>query len=163
MFTWTKEEADTIVRVSVPHAIALPHGIDYEDTVVILKPTALTRDLMHEILRRLYKIGWVVSARKCAVDDAQWRKHYADLPRKYGADVYDAVCARMREGCVVVMRMRGEKIVSRVREIVGATNPREAQKGTIRGDLAWETAYNLVHASAVGESETELSLWQDYW
>lgn len=159
-FGWTPEELACFERAKTPHNVVMLPGDMHADTLVILKPTALTRDLVHEIMRRLYKVGWVVEARKVSVAKDMWMRHYADLLNKYSADVQSDVCDRMH-GCVIVMRMRGRDIVARVRTLIGATNPREAAPGTIRADLAWETSYNLIHASAVGESEQELQLWRD--
>jgi nucleoside-diphosphate kinase len=160
VFGWTQEELACFEHARKPHNVVMLPGDIHADTLVILKPTALTRDLVHEIMRRLYKVGWVVEARKVSVPKEMWMRHYADLSDKYGADVQSAVCDRMH-GCVIVMRMRGRDIVARVRALIGATNPREAAPGTIRADLAWETSYNLIHASAVGESEQELQLWDE--
>ena len=159
-FGWTQEELACFEHARKPHNVVMLPGDVTADTLVILKPTALTRDLVHEIMRRLYKVGWVVTACKVSVAKDMWMRHYADLAARYGPEVQSDVCDRMH-GCVIVMRMRGRDIVARVRTLIGATNPREAAPGTIRADLAWETSYNLIHASAVGESEQELQLWGD--
>jgi len=65
---------------------------------------------------------------------------------------YDSLTEFMSEGPVVVMVIEGENVISRVREIMGATNPTEAAPGTIRADFASDIEHNIVHGSDSGDS-----------
>lgn len=162
MFSFTQEEKDTIARASVPRPEQTVHGCDSaEDTIVIIKPDAMKRDLAHEVIRRVAHVGWVVRVAKCAPGRDQWLHHYAALRAKYGDDVLQQVCDRM-DGVVIVMRVRGYDVVKRAKSLVGATDPRKAAPGTIRGDLGVDVQHNIVHASEVGEAADELALWSEW-
>jgi nucleoside-diphosphate kinase len=125
-----------------------------ERTLVIAKPDALQRGLVGEIVKRLEQKGLkLLGIKMISLDEAVLQAHYAHLVDK---PFYAGLEKFMKSSPVVVMAWEGFECVNSVRIIVGATNPREADAGTIRGDFSIGTGRNLIHASdskANGESE----------
>ena len=116
-----------------------------EKTLIILKPDALQRSLVGEIIERLERKGLkLIGLKMIRLDDAILRSHYAHIVDK---PFYKDVETFMQSSPVVVVALEGYECVDSVRLIVGATNPREADAGTIRGDLAIGNGRNLIHAS----------------
>jgi nucleoside-diphosphate kinase len=126
-----------------------------EKTLIILKPDALQRSLVGEIIGRLERKGLkLIGLKMIRLDDAVLRSHYAHIVDK---PFYKDVETFMQSSPVVVVALEGYECVNSVRLIVGATNPREADAGTIRGDLAIGNGRNLIHASDSKENgETEV-------
>lgn len=127
-----------------------------EQTLIILKPDALQRSLVGEIINRLERKGLkLIGLKMIRLDDAMLRSHYAHIVDK---PFYKDVESFMQSSPVVVVALEGYECVDSVRLIVGATNPRAADAGTIRGDLAIGNGRNLIHASDSKENgETEVS------
>ena len=116
-----------------------------ERTLIILKPDALQRDLIGEIIRRLEQKGLkIIGLKMMRLDKAVLAAHYAHIVDK---PFYQDVESFMQSSPVVVMALEGFECVDSVRLVVGATNPRQATAGTIRGDLAMGNGRNLIHAS----------------
>lgn len=116
-----------------------------ERTLIIAKPDAVQRGLIGEIISRLEQKGLKLIAMKMAsLDEAMLRSHYAEHVDK---DFYAGLEEFMKSSPVVVMAWEGFQCVESVRNLVGATNPRQAAPGSIRGDLAIGTGRNLIHAS----------------
>ena len=142
---------------------------------IMLKPDALGRDLTQQIIGYLkeggIEIDWINTVR--ATRDRIFT-HYADVIAKVGEE-FKEKAARYFEGKYVVpiiVKSEEENIISRVREIVGATDPVKAAKGTIRGDLGSDSLQrsldenrcceNLIHASDCPEAfRTEIQIWFD--
>ncbi|MES2971671.1 MAG: nucleoside-diphosphate kinase [Patescibacteria group bacterium] len=116
-----------------------------ERTLIILKPDALQRGLVGEITSRLERKGLkLLGIKMMALDNKLLSSHYAEhLEKPFYADLEDF----MKSSPVIVMAWEGYECVDSVRRIVGATNPRQAEAGTIRGDLAIGQGRNLIHAS----------------
>ena len=127
-----------------------------ERTLIILKPDALQRGLSGEIIRRFEQKGLkIISIKMMTLDSALLQAHYAHLVDK---PFYKGLEDFMKSSPVIVMALEGFECVNSIRIILGATNPREAQAGTIRGDLSIGTGRNLVHASDSKENgEIEVS------
>lgn len=127
-----------------------------ERTLIILKPDAVQRDLVGEIIRRLEQKGLkLIGLKMMALDKALLAAHYAHIVDK---PFYGDVETFMQSSPVVVIALEGYQCVASVRLVVGATNPREATAGTIRGDLAMGNGRNLIHASDSKENgRTEVS------
>jgi nucleoside-diphosphate kinase len=125
-----------------------------ERTLIIAKPDAVQRGLIGEIIRRLEQKGLkLIGIKMTGLDEAMLRNHYAEHLEK---PFYAGLEKFMKSSPVVLMAWEGYECVESVRNIVGATNPRQAAPGSIRGDLAIGTGRNLIHASdskASGESE----------
>jgi nucleoside-diphosphate kinase len=129
-----------------------------ERTLVLIKPDAMRRGLAGEILRRLEERGLEVrEARLVEVDDALAREHYAEHAEKpFFGELVEFITSGPTWALVVV----GEGAIATMRKTIGATNPANAEPGTIRGDLAMSMPDNLVHGSDSTESaEREVALW----
>ncbi len=116
-----------------------------EQTLIILKPDALQRDLIGEIISRLERKGLnIIGVKMMRLDTALLGDHYAHIVDK---PFYKDVESFMQSAPVVILALEGYEAVDTVRILVGATNPRQADAGTIRGDLAIGNGRNLIHAS----------------
>lgn len=128
-----------------------------ERTLIIAKPDAVQRGLIGEIISRLECKGLkLIGIKMASLDEALLRNHYAEHLDK---PFYAGLEAFMKSSPVVLMAWEGYECVDSVRNLVGATNPRLAAPGSIRGDLAIGQGRNLIHASdskASGEKEVDL-------
>lgn len=114
-------------------------------TLVLLKPDALQRDLLGEILARFERKGLkLVGLKFVHLTDDMLDEHYAHLKTKA---FFVSLKKFMMQTPVVAMVFEGLDVIDTVRKVVGATNPREAEAGTIRADLSMNVPSNLVHAS----------------
>ncbi|MGI9029208.1 MAG: nucleoside-diphosphate kinase [Ilumatobacteraceae bacterium] len=120
-------------------------------TLVLLKPDAVERGLVGAILARFEAKGLrIVTLELRTLDDAILARHYAEHVDK---PFYGDLVAFMSRGPVVALVLEGpENTWEVVRTLMGATNPRNAAPGTIRGDLGIEVTENLVHGSDSAES-----------
>ena len=118
---------------------------DIERTFVMVKPDAVKRRLIGEIISRLEKVGLrIVAMRMLQLSKAMAEEHYAIHKDK---PFFDGLVKFISSGPVVAMVVEGKDAVKRVRKLAGATKPMEAEVGTIRGDLAMEIGRNIVHAA----------------
>ena len=118
---------------------------DIERTFVMVKPDAVKRRLIGEIISRLEKVGLrIVAMRMLQLTKAMAEEHYAIHKSK---PFFDGLVKFISSGPVVAMVVEGKEAVKRVRKLTGATKPMEAEVGTIRGDLAMEIGRNVVHAA----------------
>jgi nucleoside-diphosphate kinase len=116
----------------------------YEKTVIILKPDAVQRSLVGEVLGRLEKKGLkVVGLKMIILDSKKLKEHYAHHTEK---PFYPRLEKFMMSNPVVAVCLEGKNAVAAVRLIAGITNAGEADGGTIRGDLAMGMC-NVVHCS----------------
>jgi nucleoside-diphosphate kinase len=121
-----------------------------ERTLIIAKPDAVQRGLVGEIIKRLENKGLkLISMKMASLDEAVLRTHYAEHVEK---GFYAGLEKFMKSSPVVLMAWEGYQCIDSVRTIVGATNPRQAAPGSIRGDLAIGVGRNLIHASDSAES-----------
>jgi nucleoside-diphosphate kinase len=129
-----------------------------EKTFVMLKPDAVSRGLMGEIISRLEKKGLImVAAKFMVITEDIASRHYAEHVKK---PFYPDLLSFITSGPVLAMVWEGEKAVSVVRNVVGKTDPVEALPGTIRGDYGMIKTMNLIHASDSLESaEREISIF----
>jgi nucleoside-diphosphate kinase len=129
-----------------------------ERTLVLVKPDGVQRQLVGRIVGRFEERGLkIVGLKLVQVDTVLAETHYAvhrDKP------FFAGLVAFITSSPLVAMALEGPNAIAMVRSMVGATRPHEAAPGSIRGDLAVETAQNLVHASDGAETAaTELALW----
>ena len=120
-------------------------------TLIILKPDALERGLGDEIIRRIEAIGLTIATSKeMTLDRATAELHYAEHEGKpYYAPLVDFIT----RGPVLVAIVEGPQDTwQAVRTLMGATDPKNAAPGTIRGDLATEMSENLIHGSDSADS-----------
>lgn len=129
-----------------------------ERTLIILKPDAVQRGLMGEIIARLERRGLkVVGMRMLQVTPELAREHYAEHE---GKPFYPGLIDYITSSPVVAFVLEGKNAVAVSRSTIGATNPANAAPGTIRADLAVETGRNLIHGSADPEAAArEVGLW----
>lgn len=129
-----------------------------ERTLVIAKPDAVQRSLVGEIVKRLEAKGLkLIGMKMSSLDEAILRTHYEEHVEKA---FYKGMEQFMKSSPVVVMAWEGYECIDSVRTIVGATNPRQAAPGSIRGDLAIGVGRNLIHASDSKESgEREVGIF----
>ncbi|MCJ8331746.1 MAG: nucleoside-diphosphate kinase, partial [Lentisphaeria bacterium] len=138
----------------------------YEKSLIIFKPDAVQRQLTGRILQRFEDAGIKIHALNLQnADRAQAESHYDEHKDKpFFSMVVDYICS----GPVLVVVFGGLGCISKIRSMVGATEPAEALPGTIRGDFAHQVMikggddplYNLIHASAHAEdAEREIKIW----
>ncbi len=124
--------------------IYMPRPSD-EKSLIIIKPDAVQRNLIGEIITRFEKKGLkIIGLKMMSIHDTLIEEHYAhikDKPFFPGTRDFMTVCP------VVVMALSGINAVSAIRLIVGPTKAWEANAGTIRGDFSLSTQSNIVHAS----------------
>ena len=130
----------------------------FERTLVLIKPDAVRRGLIGEILTRYERKGLaILSIDQRQVDPALSDAHYAEHIEK---PFYPALREFIIGGAVIALVLGGDSAVDVVRALNGATDGRKAAPGSIRGDLALSTSENLVHGSDSGESAVrEIALW----
>ncbi|MGC8633852.1 MAG: nucleoside-diphosphate kinase [Candidatus Limnocylindrales bacterium] len=129
-----------------------------ERTLVLVKPDGVQRLLVGRILARYEERGLkIVGLKLVQVDRELAERHYAvHRDKPFFAGLVDFITS----GPLVALALEGPDAVALVRAMNGATRPGQADPGTVRGDLALETAQNLVHASDSPETaRTELELW----
>jgi nucleoside-diphosphate kinase len=129
-----------------------------ERTLVLVKPDAVERLLVGEIVARLERRGLRLRAAKLIhVDEELARKHYAEhVDKPFFAGLVSFITSRP----TLALAVEGESAVSAVRSTMGATDPAKAAPGTIRGDFGLSMPDNLVHGSDSLESAArELALW----
>jgi len=129
-----------------------------ERTLVILKPDAVRRGLVGEILSRFEAKGLsIVAMEHRTIDGALADEHYAEHVER---DFYPPLRAFVTSGPMVSLVLEGDEAVDVVRALNGATDGRKAAPGTIRGDLSLSNRENLVHGSDSPESaKREIALW----
>ena len=132
--------------------------MDLERTLILLKPDAVARGLIGEIVSRYERKGLVIEAAKLMrVSEALARKHYAEHD---GKPFFGGLVAYIQAGPVFAMVVAGRDAVAQCRALNGATDPKKAAPGTIRADFAMDIGRNLVHASdSVESGKRETELW----
>jgi len=143
-----------------------------ERSLVLLKPDAVDRGLVGEIISRFEKTGLKIAGLKLVwPEEEHASKHYTeDLAARRGQHVRDLMIEMLTSGPIVAVVLEGVEAVEIVRKMVGTTEPKAAAPGTIRGDYAHVSfkhadskkigVYNLVHASgSVEEAVSEIAVW----
>ncbi|HLU44239.1 MAG TPA: nucleoside-diphosphate kinase [Natronosporangium sp.] len=133
----------------------MSHG---ERTLVLIKPDAVRRGLIGEIISRIERKGLVIEAMQLrTMDGALADQHYAEHVDK---PFYPPLREFMTAGPLVAMIVSGDSAIEVVRAMCGATDGRKAAPGTIRGDLSLSNRENLIHASDSPDSaKREIALW----
>lgn len=143
-------------------------------SLVVLKPDAVQRGIVGEIIHRFERVGLKIVGMKMVMPGEDlYYKHYEDVGQmitRHGEDIFRYNVQYMMTGPVIAICLEGIEAIPLVRKIVGPTEPKSADMGTIRGDFA-HMSYgysdakkmgvpNLVHASATPEeAKKELALW----
>lgn len=131
---------------------------DIERTLAILKPDAVRRGLIGEIIARFERKGMrIVAMKLLQIDRALAERHYAEHK---GKPFYESLLSFMCGSPAIVMVLEGHNAVPLLRLLMGATNPLQAASGSIRGDYADEVTFNLVHGSDSPETaKKEIALF----
>src|SRR5580700_785336 len=145
-----------------------------EQTLIILKPDAVMRSIVGEIITRFERSGFKIVAMKMLEPGYEhYFEHYegiGTLKTRKGEEIFESTLASMQDGPVIAMVAEGVEAVEAVRKMVGDTQPKTALPGTIRGDYAHVTygqasqvgkgVANIVHASAdSSEAKKEIAHW----
>ena len=127
-------------------------------TLILVKPDAFARGLTGEILARFERKGLTIAALKLVQTPRETAEtHYAEhAERPFFGELVDFITSAP----LVAIVLEGDDVVKASRQLIGATNPLEANTGSIRGDFAIEVGQNLVHGSDSDESaEREIGIW----
>ena len=129
-----------------------------ERTLILVKPDAVQRGLIGEVLGRLERRGLrLVALRLMRADEALARRHYAEHE---GKPFFGGLVDYITSSPLVAAVFEGPDAITAARQTMGATNPVAAAPGTIRGDLALEVGRNLVHGSdGPGSAAREIALF----
>ncbi len=132
--------------------------MDTEQTFVMIKPDGIQRRLTGEIISRFEKKGLKISAMKMLVISREMaEQHYSEHK---GKAFYESLIDFIISGPVIAFILEGPGAISIVRKLVGATDPANAEPGSIRGDHVIFTTYNIIHASdSANSSKSEISLF----
>jgi len=124
-----------------------------QQTLMMIKPDATERNLIGEIFSRIEKSGLtIVQTRKIQLSKAEAEEFYAVHSER---PFFDSLCSFMSSGPIVAAMLEGEDAVQRWRDLMGATNPADADPGTIRKDLAVSLEKNSVHGSDASETAAD--------
>lgn len=135
-----------------------------EETLVLVKPDGVARNLIGEVLRRIERKGYQIVDLKMVEPTRQLlEEHYAE---HRGKSFFPSLVEFMESGPIVAVRVAGNDVIAGFRAMAGTSDPTTAAAGTIRGDLgrAWGTnvQQNIVHGSDSPQSAgRELALWFD--
>ena len=143
-----------------------------ERTLVLLKPDAVDRGIIGEIIMRFERVGAKIIGMKMLVSEKDTaEQHYTeDLARRRGENVRHLMVAMLTSGPIIALALEGIDIIAIVRKMIGATQPFEAAPGTIRCDYAHISyryadekkigVFNLVHTSdSVENANAEIAVW----
>ncbi|HEU5038542.1 MAG TPA: nucleoside-diphosphate kinase [Nocardioides sp.] len=127
-------------------------------TLVLLKPDAVRRGLVGQVLSRFEAKGLTIAAMELrTITGEQADRHYAEHVER---DFYPPLRDFITSGPLVALVLEGDEAIDIVRALNGATDGRKAAPGTVRGDFSLSNRENLVHASDSPESaEREIALW----
>ncbi len=132
--------------------------LEIERSLVLIKPDAVRNGQSDEIISRLKKLGLKMVARKALrMDRALAEKHYAVHKEK---PFFKELVEYMTSAPIVAAVFEGEKVVAKIRQAMGTTDPAKAEAGTIRADFGLNVTRNAVHGSdSVATAEKEISLF----
>jgi nucleoside-diphosphate kinase len=129
-----------------------------ERSFVMLKPDAVLRRLMGTVLTRFEERGLkIVAAKMMAISEELAKEHYGEHKEK---PFFNDLVSYITSAPVLAMVIEGDDCISLIRKMVGATNPKDADLGTIRGDYSLETGRNIIHASdSPASAKREITLF----
>ncbi len=131
-----------------------------ETTLILCKPDAVSRGLVGEIIARIERRGYLITAmRLMQLPGDKAREHYGEHKDK---PFFNDLVSFITSGALVAMAVEGEGAVDGMRQIIGATNPNSAAPGSIRADFGQTIGRNLVHGSdSKASAERELKIFFD--
>ncbi len=117
-----------------------------ERTYAMVKPDGVRRNLVGEIISRIERKGFrIVGLKQLVISRELAERHYGE---HQGKPFFAGLVSFITSGPVVAMAVEGENAIAELRKMMGATNPRDAVPGTMRGDLATTIDENIIHGSA---------------
>jgi len=133
-------------------------GSAQERSFIAVKPDGIQRGIAGEIMHRFETKGYkLVAVKLVHPTEAFAKEHYADLAQK---PFFPSLVTYFSSGPVLAMVWEGKNVILGGRKIIGATNPQQAEPGSIRGDLCIETGRNIIHGSDSAEAAAhEIKLW----
>jgi nucleoside-diphosphate kinase len=131
---------------------------DATRTLILVKPDAFERGLTGEVLARFERKGLrIVALRLLTADEDIANRHYAEHAEK---PFFGELVSFITGGPLVAAVFEGVEAVAAARQLIGATNPIEADAGSIRGEYGLEVTFNLVHGSDSDSSAArEIAIW----
>jgi nucleoside-diphosphate kinase len=131
-----------------------------ERTLILAKPDAVSRGLIGEIISRIERRGYIISAMKLMqLDGERAREHYGE---HRGKGFFEDLVAFITSGPLMAMAVEGERAIDGCRQLIGATDPLNAAPGSVRADFAQTIGRNLVHGSdGPASAERELKIFFD--
>ena len=129
-----------------------------QKSFVMMKPDAVQRRLMGKILSRFEEKGLqIVAVKLMQIDEELAKTHYGEHAEK---PFFPSLVEYITSSPALAMVIEGEEAITTIRKLVGATNPLEADLGTIRGDYGMDTGRNIIHASdSPASAEREIALF----
>ena len=121
-----------------------------EKTFIILKPETIKNRLVGEVLSRIEKAGFKILAIKIVKATMEQAEKLYEVHK--GKNFYEELINHITSGPIIPMIVEAEDAIKRMRMLIGATNPKEAKPGTIRGDFGISTTMNIIHAADSYES-----------
>ena len=129
-----------------------------ERTFIMIKPDAVRRKLIGEIVSRIERRNLSIAAVKMLTPTRELAEQHYAVHR--GKDFFEGAVQFITSGPVVAMAVEGEGAVKLMRNMIGALDPEQSAPGTIRGDFTVSTRHNLIHGSDSPETAaTEINLW----
>lgn len=129
-----------------------------ERTFLMIKPDGVQRNLVGEIIRRFEAKGFTLVGLKLMSVSKELASQHYDVHKE--RPFFSGLVEFITSGPVVAMVWEGEGVIASARKIIGATNPLNAEPGTIRGDYGVTVGRNLIHGSdALETAQHEVSLW----
>jgi nucleoside-diphosphate kinase len=131
-----------------------------ERTYAMIKPDGVQRGLVSEVIRRIEAKGFrIVALKQMRIPRATAERHYGEHA---GKPFFEGLVSFITSGPVVAMVLEGEGAIAEWRKMMGATNPKDAAPGTIRGDLASTIDHNVAHGSdGAATAEREIGIFFD--
>jgi nucleoside-diphosphate kinase len=131
-----------------------------ERTYAMIKPDGVQRGLVSEVIRRIEAKGFrIVALKQMLIPRATAERHYGEHA---GKPFFEGLVSFITSGPVVAMVLEGENAIAEWRKMMGATNPKDAAPGTIRGDLASTIDHNVAHGSdGAATAEREIGIFFD--
>ena len=129
-----------------------------ERTLILVKPDGVERGLVGDILTRIERRGYrIVALQMCRLEVAVAREHYGEHS---GKPFFEDLVEFITSGPLVAGVIEGPGVIGAWRTMMGATDPKVAEPGTVRGDLAIEMSFNVCHGSDSAESaDREIGLF----
>lgn len=116
-----------------------------QETLIIFKPDCIEKRIVGEVISRFEKAGFdIIASKVMQLDSSILSEHYAHIAE---LPFFPDIAAFMSQRPVIIMMLRGDDVIIKIRELLGPTDSAVAPKGTIRGDLGTDKMRNVVHAS----------------